>query len=388
MDRRGVKWMLKKKVLISATIFAVLFLLVIFLGKEDVILKRGPNSNSPATETSMMKTFHLRDKERYVIMPRLKFTSDEFQAGMNILIYGHPDMLETRNVFEHLRSLGINSVALNFPFYQSDWQANEVFTSPEHTPTTTELRQIINIARDSGLSVMIRPIMDEQVFLPSGRWRGQIKPRDPDSWFDSYQELLLMYAALAESTNAKSLNIGTELTSMQHNYQDRWIELIENVRRIYKGELLYSFNYDAVSEIPSIEFVTLLDHIGIDAYFPLNLPDNASVDMLQEEWKNQINHLEETLSQQSIIVTEVGVLPIVGAYRTPYAWSIPDGTYDPQVQVDYYEATYNIWEPRADGIYWWVVTLGQDPNEISFSPLKSPTEEVIKKFLIRDLQPD
>ncbi|MCM3067541.1 hypothetical protein M3568_14210 [Priestia flexa] len=379
--------MLNKKVLISSTIFAVLLLLSI-LWCKGVNLNRGLKSPLPVTEGPLAEAFHLGDMERKEKMPPLKFSSDEFQAGMNILIYGHPDMLEARNVFEHLRSLGINSVAINFPFYQSDWQANEVFTSPEHTPTNTELRQIINIAHDSGLSVTIRPIMDEQVFIPSGRWRGQIKPSDPDSWFESYQALLLEYAVLAESTNAKALNIGTELTSMQHNNQDKWIELIENVRHIYKGELLYSFNYDVIQEISSIEFVRLLDHIGVDAYFTLDLPDNASADMLQEEWTKRINHLDKTLSQFSIIVTEVGVLPIGGAYRTPYAWSIPDGTYDPQVQVDYYEATYHTWKPRSYGIYWWVVTLGEDSNKVSFSPLGKPTEEVIKKFFIRDAPHD
>ncbi|MHA6252942.1 glycoside hydrolase family 113 [Oceanobacillus sp. CAU 1775] len=379
--------MLNKKLFISTTIFTILLLLFIFLDKKyDVLLNGGLISPPLATETSMMEAFLIRDMERNEKMLRLKYTSDEFQAGMNILIYGHPDMLETKNVFEHLRSLGINSVALNFPFYQSDWQANEVFANPELTPTNAELLEIINIAHDSGLSVMIRPIMDEQVFLSKGRWRGQIKPKDPASWFDSYQALILNYATLAESTNAKALNIGTELTSMQQNYQDRWIELIENVRDIYKGELLYSFNYDTVSEIPSIEFISLLDHIGIDAYFPLNLPDDASVDMLLEEWKNQINHLEEVMSQESIIVTEVGVLPITGAYRIPYAWSIPNGKYDPEVQVNYYEATYQTWKPQSKGIYWWVVTLGQDSNITSFSPLDLPTEEVIKKYFIKDVQ--
>ena len=226
---------------------------------------------------------------------------------------------------------------------------------------------------------MIRPIMDEQVFIPTGRWRGQIKPRDPDQWFDSYEELILTYAELAESERVKALNIGTELNSMQNQYEDRWIELIENVRRIYRGELLYSFNYDTVSDIPSIKFVPLLDRIGIDAYFSLNLEDHASVDMLYEEWKKQLNQLEDLFSQGSIVVTEVGVLPITGAYRRPYAWSIPDGTYDPIAQANYYAATYDAWQPLTDGIYWWVVTLGEE-STISFSPLGLPTEKMIEKF--------
>ena len=171
---------------------------------------------------------------------------------------------------------------------------------------------------------------------------------------------------------------------MQNQYHDRWVELIENVRHVYKGELLYSFNWDTVHEIPSIEFVKSLDYVGIDAYFPLNLSDNASTEMLEEEWERQINQFKDEFSQKNIVVTEAGIIPIKGVYRTPYVWSLPNGEFDPQAQVRYYEATYNVWKPMIQGIYWWTVTLGQDPAEISFSPLYSPTENVIKKHFLKD----
>lgn len=384
--------MLKNKLIISGIVGA-LCLIIFFLSNEFFLLNREHNSNFQKKEKLMKEYSHkpmreINDRPLLKInkdKPSFKYTSDEFQAGMNILIYGQPDISEAKNVFEHLRNLGINSVAINFPFYQSAWDSSEVTTSQTDTPTIEELQEVIEIAHDANLEVMIRPIMDEQVFLASNMWRGQIKPKDPNAWFDSYTALILTYAGLAQSTNAKSLNIGTELNSMQNKYQDKWIELIENVRQVYKGDLLYSFNYDTIQEIPSIEFINLLDHVGIDAYFPLNLPDNASTEMLEEEWKRQINQLKDTLWEKSIIVTEAGIIPVAGAYRTPYAWSLPNRKYDPQAQVNYYEATYNVWKPRVDGIYWWDVTLGQDPNEISFSPLNLPTEEVIKKHFLKGL---
>ena len=313
---------------------------------------------------------------------RLKYSSNEFQAGMNILIYGHPNMLEVREVLGHLRSLGINSVALNFPFYQTDLYANEVTTSIEYTPTNEELSEIIEIAHDFNLRVMLKPIMDEQVFLPYNKWRGQIEPTDPHRWFDSYQELILSYAELAASTNIEALNIGTELNSMQRQLPDRWKYLIEHIRRIYDGELLYSFNHDTVAEISSLAFTPLLDQVGIDAYFQLDSPNYANIEDLQAAWEQHINHLENNLWEYSIVVTEVGVLPIAGAYRTPYAWSLPHGTYDPETQANFFAATYNAWQSKVDGIYWWAVTFGQDPDEISFSPLGLPTEEMMKLYLL------
>lgn len=370
--------------LLFGVLFAVLILFILFLGKETLMGKRETvmeDSTNHTYEMRLLPLVEIEGNQKRMVVRR-KYSSDEFQAGMNILMYGHPDMMEIHSVFEHLRSLGINSVALNIPFFQSDWQANEVSTSQVDTPTRKELREIIELAHASGLSVMIRPIMDEQAFLSSNRWRGQIEPSNPNQWFDSYQELILSYATLAEHTKAKSLNIGTELSSMQHQYQERWKELIENVRRVYNGELLYSFNYDTVSDIPSIKFVELLDYIGIDAYFSLNLPDKASIEMLEEEWERQLNQLHESLWNEPIVVTEVGIVPVAGAHRTPYAWDFPNGTYDAQAQSNYYEATFQVWKPKVDGLYWWSVSIGGDSNEISYSPLSLPAEEVIKKHYL------
>ena len=380
---------LKRTLFIGIVVIALFLLLLIFFVKdrlleEDVDSKQLVEGQLGGEEPLEMENYPFRKSKETNERPLLKYSSDDFQAGMNIQIYGHPDMEETKNVFEHLRNLGINSVALNFPFYQSGWQANEVTTSPADTPTITELQEIIEIAHSSELSVMIKPIMDEQNFLSSNMWRGQIKPADPEAWFDSYKALILTYANLAELKNVKSLNIGTELNSLQSNYQDNWKELIESVRRVYKGELVYSFNYDTVTEIPSIEFVKLLDYVGVDAYFPLDLPNGATVKMLEVEWEKQLNQLEVALWQSSIIVTEAGILPIAGAYRTPYAWSFPDGMYDPQAQTNYYEATLNIWKPKTEGIYWWAVILGHRSNDITYSPLRLPAEEVLKKHFLQN----
>lgn len=373
--------MLKSELIFCVIIVA---LLLFFLLTKEFFHKEEKDVKQPNKDVSVVEKLHenVQNHDRNKENLPFKYSSDEFQAGMNILIYGHPNMVEVKKTLERLRNLGINSVAINFPFYQSDWQANEVTTSPTNTPTVEELKAVIEEAHHLGFSVMIRPIMDEQVFLSSKMWRGEIKPKYIDRWFNDYEQLILTYAKLAQSTNAKILNIGTELNSMQ-KYQDHWIKLIKNVRQVYKGALLYSFNFDTVHEIQSNKFVKLLDYIGIDAYFPLNLPDNASTEMLEKEWEKIIYEIKESLPEERIIITEVGIIPIVGAYRTPYAWSIPNKKYDPQAQVNYYEATFNVWKPRVQGIYWWVVPIGQNPNEISYSPLYLPTEEVIKRHYLK-----
>lgn len=325
---------------------------------------------------------HLKNIEQKV---QRRYESDVFQAGMNILVYGHPNMSEVRPLFKHLLDLGINSIAITFPFYQADWQANQVSTSPIATPTLTELQKLIEEAHAIGLRVMLRPILDEKSLVTTGMWRGQINPTDPDSWFDSYRNLLLTYAELAQDTNIKLLNIGTELNSLQNHYKDKWLELIKDIRAVYKGELIYSFNWDSVRDILLNEFTELLDYVGIDAYFPLERPDGASVEELKEEWEKWINELKDLFTHESIIITEAGVVPVTGAYRTPYSWHIPYAPLDWEAQSNYYEATYQVWRPMIQGIYWWNVTLNHNREEVNYSPLHSPTESVIKRHFLGEL---
>lgn len=366
--------MLKNELILPIILTATM--LIILFGKGYVLKKEG------SIDTSNQETHVIKKSDFQLKIIPFKYSSDEFQAGMNILIYGHPDMHEVKETFEHLRRIGINSVAINFPFYQADFQANEVTTSETDTPTIAELRDIILAAHQLRLSVMIRPIMDERVFIASNSWRGEIQPTDPDAWFDSYETMILTYAKLAEATKAESLNIGTELNSMQKQYEERWLRLIENVRRVYNGDVLYSFNYDTVNDIDSIGFVQSLDYVGIDAYFPLDLPDDATSDMLVREWERHIHTMNKTLQQHRVLITEVGMIPVTGAYRTPYAWRIPHKKYDPQAQANYYEAAFEAWKQRVDGIYWWCVIPGENRKNISFSPLHLPAEEVIKKHFL------
>src|SRR5690554_5620255 len=152
---------MKFRKLLFVAIFVVSLLFILFLGIETLLGKRETLMENPQNNTYEMGLLPLVEIEgnQKRLVVRKKYSSDEFQAGMNVLMYGHPDMTEVHTVFERIRSLGINSVALNFPFFQSDWQANEVSTSQVDTPTRKELMEIVDLAHASGLSVMIRPIM-------------------------------------------------------------------------------------------------------------------------------------------------------------------------------------------------------------------------------------
>lgn len=362
-----------------------LFILVICLGGYFLLKNAELKSdmNEPVSRERNTKTeSYIVDKVEKGTWSR--YSVENYQAGMNILIYGHPNQSQVQQTFEHLRTIGINSLSINFPFYQSGIDSNEVTTDVNNTPTISELKEIIEAGHSLGFSMTLRPIMDEQVFLEEGKWRGQIKPLDPQAWFTSYESMLLEYADLAESTAVYAFNIGTELNSMQNQYPEMWSKLIHNIRAKYRGKLLYSFNWDSVAEITKVEFVEHLDFIGIDAYFPLNLPNGASTEQLYKEWKRQLKYIEEDLLHKNILITEVGIIPIAGIYRTPYAWSAPTGTFDPIAQANYYEATFQAWESIVQGIYWWGITIDEEPSVVDFSPLHLPAELILKKHYLKE----
>ena len=59
-------------------------------------------------------------------------------------------------------------------------------------------------------------------------------PADSDAWFDSYEDMILGYAELAERVDADALVIGTELTTMSL-YPDEWRSIIDRIREVYDG---------------------------------------------------------------------------------------------------------------------------------------------------------
>jgi len=309
-----------------------------------------------------------------------RFNSLEFQAGINLLVYGQPDLAKAAILFEHLKKLGMNSLAIAYPLSQSGWQASEVKIDPAITPDMAKIRGLIRSAKANNFYIMLRPILDENNLTPTGHWRGTIEPENAEAWFTSYRSLILPYVELAQQEHVEIFNIGTELNSLQRNlYVDEWIRLIEEIRKIYRGGLIYSFNWDCYYEIPSTGFVPMLDYTGIDAYFPLDVSKDAGTRELEKAWEVWIERIKEAVTGK-IIVTEAGIIPAANAYLQPYTWSIPGKKIDRTAQSKYYEATFNAWRPLAGGIYWWCVTLDQ-PDSL-YSPVGTPTEEVLKKHLL------
>lgn len=305
----------------------------------------------------------------------------DFQKGIAVVIYGNDREFETKTekLLDHLASLGINSISLVFPFFQDNWTSSKVWVDEELTPSEERLRLFIRESQRRGFTVMLRPILDEASLIPDGEWRGSIKPQDKDAWFESYTNLILGYAKLAEEEKVEILNIGTELTSLEDE-TNKWLNLLKAVRAVYPGQVTYSSNW-GISY--NVGFWDKLDFISVDAFFKLDVPEQTTVEELVAAWQPWIKQMEAARApfNKPIVFTELGTRSQRGSQRRPWLWD--QGTpIDLETQRIYYAAACQASLKLVNGIYWWFTGLNLPPEptqDPGFNPLGKPAAEEIKE---------
>ncbi len=246
----------------------------------------------------------------------------------------------------------------------------------QETPSDDALAALVRMARARGLSVMLRPFLDEASVLPA--WRGAIAPRDPNAWFASYGSLVLSYASLAQREGVESLAIGTELNSMEP-YLGSWRSLVGRVRQAYSGQITYAYNFGtsfATGLWPDLDFVSM------DAYFPLDhTPAAATAAQMGADWQRWLTLISRIDGpfQKPIVFTEVGVVPKVGAHLRPWDRSI-NQPLNLEEQRAYYEGTCEAAHGVIAGMYWWDVgpTLPASLAPDEYSPVGRPAEDVVR----------
>jgi hypothetical protein len=242
------------------------------------------------------------------------------------------------------------------------------------TPTVTELGALITVAKQAGLHVGLRPLLDGtalQLDDPKA-WRGTIAPADVSAWFASYARFLTPYAQLAQRLDVDAFYVSTELTSMEQ-YTSDWSGITQKLASIYTGRLVSSVNYDRLpADTPRIPGTSL----SVDAYSPIpSAGPDASVAQLVDGWNQWLDQYPAS-GLDDLQFAEVGIVPQNGAYQAPYTWNASTGT-DPSIQVNWYTAACQVAQTRhLEGIYWWYLNLentsgqaiGSDPMDILNAP--------------------
>jgi Glycoside Hydrolase Family 113 len=291
------------------------------------------------------------------------------ELGIDVLWYLHPEdsaatiRAKSSRVVSYVAGLHANAISISFPFYMRGPLASAV-RAGKSTPTPGDLAILVDEATAIGLSVNLRPLLNEGTL---GVSRGAIFPGNPRGWFASYKKFLAPYLAMATAHRVTSFSVGAELSSLASDPD--WIPLDAWMRTRFHGGLSFSNNWDAfaVGELGGGP----VGEEGVDAYFPLRVADSASVGEL-------VTGLERWLSRPrrirlpDILVQEAGIAAQPGSYAHPQEWT-GSRDWNFAVQAKWFRAMCAVVHQRhMVGIYFWDIDFNQNvrrPSPDSDPPL-------------------
>jgi len=286
------------------------------------------------------------------------------QLGVNVYWVDDPKDSEgvvrakARRIVDYLVTIDANSATLSFPFFTSAPRASSVFAASS-TPSAGRVGIALDELHRGGLRTALRPLLDEKSLLAASRrsWRGNIEPADRDAWFGSYRKLITPYLQVAQRDRATTFIIGAELSSLEGD--PRWRALVGQAKQIFRREVAYAVNWDSYLRRP---IQMPVDHLGIDAYFPVQVGDDASTGMLVAGWERWLDQRAKG-PLPGLTLAEVGVPAEDGAYRHPAAWGSTEGrALNLAVQQRWFTAACEVARKRKmAGLYWWKVDFHDDP---------------------------
>ncbi|NLN61579.1 MAG: hypothetical protein GX146_01690 [Myxococcales bacterium] len=268
--------------------------------------------------------------------------------------YGSP---RCKMAIDELPHLGANWVSLT-PFGRMENLEDTFIIHDFEIPVAQNEQYIRDTARwaqQRGLRVALIP----HLYVMSGQWRGDIdfpKAAQWATWFAAYKQYLLRWAAVARDISADLFSIGVEFKSSSNYHEETWRQLIAEVRRVYPGPLTYSANWDEVEQVP---FWDALDHIGINAFWPLARKPGDGYAIIRAITEMLADELEalSVFYGKPILFTEMGIKSATDAALAPWEWPehLSGMRYDEAYQAMAYDAFFDAMRPRSwfSGLFIW-----------------------------------
>lgn len=250
------------------------------------------------------------------------------------------------------------------------------------------IEETIRLAHRDSVKVMLKP----QIYIP-GSWTGDLtyeNTADWETWESDYEDYILTMAKLAAANEVELFCVGTEFKKAVQARPDFWHQLIQKVRVIYNGKLVYAANWDAYE---LVSFWADLDYVGINAYFPLVDEKTPSVSALKRAWQPIFAQIEAFQKgvDRPILFTEFGYLSVDGcAYNT---WELEAKVkslpINEQAQANAYQAlfaTFWVADWWQGGFVWKWFPNGQGGegyNERDYTPQNKLAAETLTKWYER-----
>ncbi|HET6333077.1 MAG TPA: hypothetical protein VFG30_07675 [Polyangiales bacterium] len=244
--------------------------------------------------------------------------------------------------------------------------------------------RLVAQARARGLSVLVVPHL--WVETPN-LWRGEIDPQTPEGWTayqKSYRNFILTWAKAAQQFGADAFSIGVECKSWSGRFGSYWLQLIADVRAVFKGKLVYSANWD---EAENVLFWDALDFVGINAFYPLADHDDATYTEYAQGAEHALARAGELAAtvRKPLLFLEIGYTSRPNAAVKPWVWpeDMPGMTVDEWEQARALSALIgaSVTKPWFAGFFVWryyanLDDVSQEPGW-GFSPHAKIAERVL-----------
>ena len=306
--------------------------------------------------------------------------------GINIVMYPQygskkANFDAAKKVFAYVKSLNANSVALCIQMYPDLTTSDVAATASgvvagSATPTPQYLGQFIDLAHGAGLSVQVRPLLNEDLLHAAGTWRGEIQPKNPAAWFTSYTKFLTPFLSMSRQHHVESFAIGAELTSMTP-YNRYWLPLVSQAKKLSGSEIIFESNWVGRGSLPGATY-------GYDNYQPVQgvaTAADATVSTLTA--KMESNLLKGTgygglpVAASEAEFSEIGISALDQSWLAPWAVS-----YDPTkdvinrtIQANWFTASCNAYHDLGmRGIYFWSIIFNSNFDPTSSADNANPAK--------------
>ncbi|MFA9458183.1 1,4-beta-xylanase [Halalkalibacter sp. AB-rgal2] len=227
--------------------------------------------------------------------------------------------------------LAVNWTAIAFQGLQETAHSTEINYKDGTVVTDDEVYWAINEAKDLGLSVCLKPVVN----CSDGTWRAHINFFDLDvpcepkwsEWFESYTNFILHYAKIAEETDCEMFCVGCEMVQTDRREQE-WRELIRKVREVYSGVVTY--NCDKYQE-GQVKWWDAVDVISSSGYYPV------------DSWDEHIQRIKKVVKRwgKPFFFMEAGCPSRFGSPMVPNDWNLNKGQVSEEAQDDYYKEMFS-----------------------------------------------
>ncbi len=231
---------------------------------------------------------------------------------------------ESAESMTQMAGLGVNWVTLAYAALQATAQSTAIPYRDEPTVTDDEIRAAARHARELGLRVCLKPVVN----VADGTWRAYIGFFDQDvpgeptwsAWFASYRDFVVHHATLAAEIGAEMFCIGCEMVRAD-GQEAHWRALVAEVRAVYGG--LVTYNCDKYQE-DRLTWWDAVDVISASGYYPTGT------------WDEHLDRIETVVRRERkpFCFIEAGCPSREGSPARPNDWTLR-GAPSESAQADY-----------------------------------------------------